>query len=75
MVGQIVFHGTRAETDALLLAIAHNCECRFNGVMGARTSTCGPHEMLAHDQRALDGLVFERRRLADRHASSRQVER
>jgi hypothetical protein len=32
---------------------------------GVRLSTCPPHEMLAADQRAVDGLLFARR-IADR---------
>lgn len=61
----VQFHGTQLETAALQNAIANNCGCEY-GVMGVRTSTCRPHEMLVSDQRALDGLVFERRRFAIR---------
>ncbi len=60
-----IFHGSQQETVDLLGAIARNCGCRY-GVMGVKTSTCAPHSMMVSDQRALDGLVFERRRLASK---------
>jgi hypothetical protein len=41
-----------------------NCACVFDQETGARTQTCAPHQMLAEDQRALDGLVFARRMAA-----------
>jgi hypothetical protein len=58
------WHGTRAESQAFVEAIARHCACEF-GLRGVRLGTCGPHQMLAEDQRALDGLVFVRR-LAER---------
>lgn len=58
---QPVWHGTQEESAALVNAIARNCNCQF-GLMGVRTSTCPPHHMLIEDQRALDGLLFMRRR-------------
>jgi hypothetical protein len=33
--------------------------------MGVRVTTCSPHRMLTHDQRAVNGLLFMRH-LADR---------
>lgn len=55
-----LFHGTRLDSDELITAIARNCTCAF-GIMGVRTSTCAGHDMLVNDQRALNGLVWERR--------------
>lgn len=63
MVDQIVWHGTELEKTSLLEALGNNCACKY-GLMGVRTSTCPSHEMLVGDQKALDGLVFTRRRLA-----------
>jgi hypothetical protein len=60
MVTNISWHGTQEESLALLAAIAHNCTCEF-GLMGVRSSLCGPHQMLRQDQRALNGLLFSRR--------------
>lgn len=54
------WHGTAAESAALVAAITHNCTCEFK--VGVRQSTCPPHEMMVSDQRAMDGLVFMRRR-------------
>jgi hypothetical protein len=61
MVNPTIFHGTQNESSDLLSAITRHCTCAY-GAMGARTSTCAAHAMLTNDQRALDGLVFERRR-------------
>ena len=57
---QTLFYGTQEETIALVNAIARNCGCSF-GLMGVRTSTCVPHEMLVNDQRALNGLLWMHR--------------
>jgi hypothetical protein len=54
------WNGTRIESQDLVSAIARNCVCEY-GLRGVRTHTCSPHQMLAEDQRALDGLVFVRR--------------
>lgn len=51
--------GTLDEGSELLTAIKHNCLCRF--VNDIQESTCSAHRMLIEDQRALDGLLFERR--------------
>jgi hypothetical protein len=56
---RVVWHGSRVESEMLARAISTHCNCEFNG-SGLRTSTCGPHEMLIQDQRALDGLLFGR---------------
>ena len=53
-----VWHGDDAEMTALIEAVEHNCACSDQH---AHSGHCGPHEMLAFDQRALDGLVFVRR--------------
>jgi hypothetical protein len=55
----IAWHGTGLETESLLEAVAHNCGCEL-GVAGIRMSTCGAHQMLVDDQRALNGLLFAR---------------
>jgi len=52
------WHGSGLETQSLLSAIANNCECEFG--MGVRLATCSVHQMLANDQRALNGLLFGR---------------
>jgi len=54
------WHGTSEESRVLIDAIARNCVCLY-GQRAVRLHTCGPHQMLAEDQRALDGLVFIRR--------------
>lgn len=53
------WHGTQVEGQQLITAVGHNCGCTF-GVMGIRSTRCGAHEMVADDQRALDGLLFIR---------------
>ena len=58
------WNGTREESQDLVSAIARNCVCEY-GLRGIRIRTCAAHQMLADDQRALDGLVFVRR-LAER---------
>jgi hypothetical protein len=55
-----IWHGSEAETVELLRAIAHNCSCEFTST-GEQRGCCSAHTMLAHDQRALDGLLFARR--------------
>jgi hypothetical protein len=57
------WRGTPAETQALVNAVDHNCECLF--WMDVRLTCCPAHRMLVEDQRALDGLLFARR-IADR---------
>lgn len=60
MSAQVIWHGTSEESYALLAAVGHNCACTFN-MEGAKTETCSAHRMMLEDQRALDGLVLERR--------------
>jgi len=55
----IAWHGTGLETESLLEAVAHNCGCEL-GDSGVRSSTCGAHQMLVEDQRALNCLLFGR---------------
>jgi hypothetical protein len=64
MATSISWHGTQAETFALLEALSRNCACVVTRE-GVRVSTCGPHRMLVKDQRAMNGLLFARR-IADR---------
>lgn len=59
MVAQVIWHGTQQESFELCTALTHNCTCEF-GLMGARTTTCPPHEALAHNQRFSDGLLYYR---------------
>jgi hypothetical protein len=54
-----VWHGSQAETQALVDAIHAACSCRW-GLLGQRLEMCGAHHLM-HDQRALDGLLFGRR--------------
>jgi hypothetical protein len=53
-----VWHGSQAETQALMDAIHAACACRW-GLMGQRLEMCGAHGLL-HQQRALDGLLWAR---------------
>jgi hypothetical protein len=57
-MSRIVWHGTRQESLELLHAIRQHCTCEFED--GRMVTTCAPHAMLAHDQRAVDGLLFMR---------------
>ena len=58
----VVWHGTQSESYELLDAIKHNCGCII-GLDGVQTQ-CSAHSMLLHDQRALNGLLFDRRIVA-----------
>jgi len=57
MAGQVVFHGTCAERDALLVALERACSCPPEA--HGREHCCPAHAML-HDQRTLDRLLFAR---------------
>ena len=59
----VVWHGTQQECLELLYAVQQHCACRVQGER--RLAVCAAHAMLAHDQRAVDGLLFMRR-LAER---------
>ena len=59
-VDGVVWHGSLIEQLDLLAAVEHNCDCRYD-VMEQRVSVCASHTMLAGDQRALNGLLWNRR--------------
>jgi hypothetical protein len=60
----MIWNTTAHDTSDLTEAVARHCACE-HGPMGVRVTTCPPHRMLTHDQRAVNGLFFMRR-LADR---------
>jgi hypothetical protein len=53
------WHGTLRERLDLIAAVQHNCACSFDASDGSH-AVCSVHEMLANDQRALDGLLWNR---------------
>ena len=59
------WHGTPLEQRDLLRAVSRNYVREFDP-MGTRLSSCPPHRMLVEDQRALNGLIFVRRRLIEK---------
>jgi len=59
MARSITWSGTPDEALALLHALRTHCECSV--LDGKIVKACGPHKMLASDQRAVDGLLFMRR--------------
>lgn len=59
-----IWHGSPEEAEALNTVLSRNCDCDYE-TDGRRVRTCGGHDMLLNDQRALDGLMFGRR-LQDR---------
>ena len=54
-----MWNGTLREQLDLMAAVQHNCECTYDS-MATRLSTCSAHTMLTRDQRALDGLLWNR---------------
>ena len=56
---KVVWHGTQRECLELLYAVQRHCKCRVQN--DRRRGACAAHAMLAHDQRAVDGLLFMRR--------------
>ncbi len=54
------FHGTPAESIVLQVAFNKYCTCEYEESSGARMTCCPGHDLMVHDQRALDGLLFER---------------
>ncbi len=62
MARNICWNGTADEALALLHALSAHCECRV--LEGRTVAPCSAHSMLAHDQRAIDGLLFMRRMAA-----------
>ena len=59
MAQRIVWNGTADEALALLHALQAHCSCEVEN--GRTVAACPAHLMLAHDQRAVDGLLFMRR--------------
>jgi hypothetical protein len=59
-VGNAVWNGTIREQLDLMAAVQHNCDCSYDPLDGW-LSGCAGHMMLARDQRALDGLLWNRR--------------
>ncbi len=55
-----IFHGTPGDEIALQVAFNKYCTCEYEETSGARMNCCAGHDMMVHDQRALDGLAFER---------------
>jgi len=54
-----MWNGTLREQLDLIAVVQHNCECQYDA--SARClGACSGHAMLAHDQRALDGLLWTR---------------
>ena len=62
MARRVTWNGTTEEALALLRALGAHCECRIEE--GRTVAACPGHAMLAHDQRAIDGLLFMRRMAA-----------
>ncbi len=59
MARRITWNGTPDEALVLLHVLSAHCTCQIEG--GRTLAPCEPHTMLAHDQRAIDGLLFMRR--------------
>lgn len=59
MARRIHWNGTTDEALVLLHALSVHCECRVE--CGRTVAPCPGHQMLASDQRAVDGLLFMRR--------------
>jgi hypothetical protein len=71
MARRISWNGTTEEALALLHALRVHCECRVDE--GRLLDPCASHSMLAHDQRAIDGLLFMRRMAAGLMAQEFEV--
>jgi hypothetical protein len=52
--------GTKEQLQELATAVGHNCTCSRSALAGGTPSTCAAHRMMRQDQRALNGLLFER---------------
>jgi hypothetical protein len=59
-VGSAVWNGTIREQLDLMAAVQHNCDWGYDALDGWVIG-CAGHMMLARDQRALDGLLWNRR--------------
>ena len=73
MAQRISWNGTTDEALALLHALREHCICEVSE--GRTVAPCGAHRMLAHDQRAIDGLLFMRRMAARLLAEEFEVDR
>jgi hypothetical protein len=62
MARGITWKGTTDEALALLHALREHCDCHVE--QGRTVAPCAGHQMLARDQRAVDGLLFMRRMAA-----------
>jgi hypothetical protein len=62
MPRRIIWNGTTDEALGLLQALRAHCSCTLES--GRMITPCTGHVMLACDQRALDGLLFMRRKAA-----------
>ena len=62
MARGITWNGTTDEALALLHALREHCDCHVE--QGRTVAPCAGHQMLARDQRAVDGLLFMRRMAA-----------
>ena len=62
MARRITWNGTTDEALALLHALRAHCSCTVED--GRTVAACDGHQMLVHDQRAVDGLLFMRRMAA-----------
>lgn len=52
------------ERQELEATVGRNCACTFEPSTGDLISQCAPHGMLDSDTRALNGLLFMRRKRA-----------
>jgi hypothetical protein len=68
---RVEWHGTLRERLDLIAAVQHNCECSYAATDGSHI-VCSVHVMFANDQRALDGLLWNRH-LVDRLRSEEGV--
>jgi hypothetical protein len=59
MAQPITWNGTTDEALALLHALREHCTCTVSE--GRTVAPCAGHQMLVHEQRAVDGLLFMRR--------------
>jgi hypothetical protein len=58
MARTTIWKGTVEEALALVHALQVNCACGVE--RGRIVRACAPHQMMAFDQRAIDGLLFMR---------------
>jgi hypothetical protein len=72
MARRIIWNGSPDEALALLQALTAHCTCHIAD--GRILAACPGHMMLAHDQRAIDGLLFMRRLAARLLAEEFDVE-